>query len=420
MPSSTKYFQTGNQNLMNKETNYASLYYSEISMDSEQIEKNVQDYPVSSLAHFLRLYDLKINNDARFSEMAIQTGIYLNNPYWVEFQLSDIEVEVKNKADITGGVQINSNENTGTENLDVNIEAIDNYLLVGENNNQSPDENSMANASVTIEAKTEQEDQAEKVADPIFENFTSETEVAESAGEEVVAVPEADDEGENPADGPGGETEGSIHQANQPHTADFISNALVAGQPDHAIQEEEPLEPETQYSVPPKEVSNHTEDDVITEAPFFDTDSPPAEEIISTAESGHFPAITEEEEEQSIAFEPLHTVDYFASQGIKLSEEALNDDQLGKQVKSFTAWLKSMKKLHPGQLPEQNEVIEKLIQTSSEVSNKSADVLTEAMAEVLLKQGKREKAIEMYEKLSLINPSKSAYFAAKIESLKII
>jgi hypothetical protein len=79
-----------------------------------------------------------------------------------------------------------------------------------------------------------------------------------------------------------------------------------------------------------------------------------------------------------------------------------------------------MKKLHPGQLPEQNEVIEKLIQTSSEASNQSVNVLTEAMAEVLVKQGKSEKAIEMYQKLSLLNPSKSAYFAAKIESIKSI
>jgi len=131
-------------------------------------------------------------------------------------------------------------------------------------------------------------------------------------------------------------------------------------------------------------------------------------------------ATNKEAEDEAIPFEPLHTVDYFASQGIQLSEEALNNDQLGRQVKSFTAWLKSMKKLHPGQLPEQNEVIEKLIQTSSEVSNQNANVLTEAMAEVLVKQGKREKAIEMYQKLSLINPSKSAYFAAKIESLKIV
>jgi len=42
------------------------------------------------------------------------------------------------------------------------------------------------------------------------------------------------------------------------------------------------------------------------------------------------------------------------------------------------------------------------------------------MAEVLVKQGKSEKAIEMYQKLSLLNPSKSAYFAAKIERIKSI
>jgi hypothetical protein len=128
----------------------------------------------------------------------------------------------------------------------------------------------------------------------------------------------------------------------------------------------------------------------------------------------------DEEENEAVTFEPLHTVDYFASQGIKINEEALANDHLVKQVKSFTAWLKSMKKLHPGQLPEQNEVIEKIIQASSESSNKDANVLTEAMAEVLVKQGKREKALEMYQKLSLINPSKSAYFAAKIENLKSI
>jgi hypothetical protein len=122
--------------------------------------------------------------------------------------------------------------------------------------------------------------------------------------------------------------------------------------------------------------------------------------------------------EEIPAFEPLHTVDYFASQGIKIKEEALMNDKLGKQMKSFTDWLKSMKKLHPGKLPEQNEVIERIIQASAEESNADAEILTEAMAEVLLKQNKREKAIAMYQKLSLINPSKSAYFASRIESIK--
>lgn len=120
----------------------------------------------------------------------------------------------------------------------------------------------------------------------------------------------------------------------------------------------------------------------------------------------------------TIDFEPLHTIDYFASQGIRLSEEDLRDDRLSQQVKSFTGWLKSMKKLHPGKLPEQNEVIEKIIQNAAESSNVEKDVLTEAMAEVLVKQNKKDKAVEMYQKLSLINPSKSAYFAAKIENLK--
>ncbi|HWH63675.1 MAG TPA: hypothetical protein VNS50_10390, partial [Ginsengibacter sp.] len=123
-------------------------------------------------------------------------------------------------------------------------------------------------------------------------------------------------------------------------------------------------------------------------------------------------------EDEIIAFEPLHTVDYFASQGIKINEELLKNDKLGSQMKSFTAWLKSMKKLHPGKLEEQSLATEKLIQTSADESNINTEILTEAMAEVLIKQDKREKAIEMFSKLSLINPSKSAYFAARIESIK--
>jgi hypothetical protein len=119
-----------------------------------------------------------------------------------------------------------------------------------------------------------------------------------------------------------------------------------------------------------------------------------------------------------ISFEPLHTVDYFASQGIKITEEPVTNDKLGDQMKSFTAWLKSMKKLHSSNLGEQNAETEKLIQNSAEESNINTEILTEAMAEVLIKQDKKEKAIEMYNKLSLINPSKSVYFAAKIEIIK--
>jgi hypothetical protein len=127
---------------------------------------------------------------------------------------------------------------------------------------------------------------------------------------------------------------------------------------------------------------------------------------------------TNEDDDEVPAFEPFHTVDYFASQGIQITEELINNDKLGSQMKSFTAWLKGMKKLHPGKLEEQSLATEKLIQTSADASNINTEVLTEAMAEVLIKQDKKEKAIEMFSKLSLINPSKSAYFAARIESIK--
>ena len=121
--------------------------------------------------------------------------------------------------------------------------------------------------------------------------------------------------------------------------------------------------------------------------------------------------------EDTITFEPLHTSDYFASVGIKITEEIKPEDKLGKQLKSFTDWLKTMKKIHPDQLPKQSEQSDIIIQQMAEKSNSEGEILTEAMADVLLQQGKAGKAIEVYQKLSLLNPSKSAYFAAKIDQI---
>ena len=123
--------------------------------------------------------------------------------------------------------------------------------------------------------------------------------------------------------------------------------------------------------------------------------------------------------EDTISFEPLHTSDYFASLGIKLDENGKPVDKLGRQLKSFTDWLKTMKKIHSEQLPSSSEQTDNIIQKLAEKSNTEAEVLTEAMAEVLFHQGKARKAIEVYKKLSLLDPSKSAYFAAKIGDIEI-
>jgi len=122
--------------------------------------------------------------------------------------------------------------------------------------------------------------------------------------------------------------------------------------------------------------------------------------------------------EDTISFEPLHATDYFASLGIKLSGEIQPTDKLGKQLKSFTEWLKTMKKIHSDQQARQNGQAEITVQKLAENSNKQQEVVTESMADVLLQQGKAKKAIEVYKKLSLLDSSKSAYFAAKIDQLK--
>lgn len=128
---------------------------------------------------------------------------------------------------------------------------------------------------------------------------------------------------------------------------------------------------------------------------------------------------------EPLLFEPLHTTDYFASVGIKLSEEEKTSGNLGKQLKSFTEWLKTMKKVHAEQLAKTSgpsdvnlSAAESSIRKMAEKSNQENDVLTEAMAEVLLQQGKADKAVEILEKLSLLNPGKSVYFAAKINQIK--
>ncbi len=145
-----------------------------------------------------------------------------------------------------------------------------------------------------------------------------------------------------------------------------------------------------------------------------------AEELVHTAnaiqqktEAQHL-----KENDLSFTFEPYHTVDYFASQGIKLQEEKLAADKLGQQVKTFTQWLKSMKKIYVEDGRQLDADKEKAVVNMATESNQKEEIITETMANVLLQQGKKEKAIELFEKLILLHPEKSGYFATQIEELK--
>ena len=118
-----------------------------------------------------------------------------------------------------------------------------------------------------------------------------------------------------------------------------------------------------------------------------------------------------------IEIKSYHTIDYFASQGIKLDPQA--QDKLGKQVLRFTDWLKQMKSINPkpSDLGTEKD-LESKVAAIADSSNQPEEVITEAMAEVLEKQGKTTQAKALYQKLSLLHPDKSAYFATRIDNLK--
>ena len=117
-------------------------------------------------------------------------------------------------------------------------------------------------------------------------------------------------------------------------------------------------------------------------------------------------------------FEPYHTVDYFASQGIKFKEDEKPKDRFSEQLKSFTEWLKTMKRIAATEIAASDSMGEKKVEQMAEYSNAEPHVITEAMAEVWEKQGNKTNAEDIYRKLSLLDPSKSSYFASKIEDLK--
>ena len=178
--------------------------------------------------------------------------------------------------------------------------------------------------------------------------------------------------------------------------------SLYSSTQQEKLEKEEPIQP----VLPAVEVSKSIEPAIEPSIPI----EQPKEIIAQKSEPVNVPELT---------FEPYHTVDYFASQGIRAKEEEQPGDKFGQQLKSFTEWLKTLKKLPVAEITVHvDSKSEQKVEQMAEHSIEDREVVTEAMAEVWEKQGNAEKAIATYRKLSLLNPSKSSYFAAKIEQLK--
>lgn len=178
----------------------------------------------------------------------------------------------------------------------------------------------------------------------------------------------------------------------------------------------------------------------------IDPAAPAIEEVVSTTQpirvAGKEPSL----------IQPIYTEDYFLHLGIQLPEKqkdtASPQKETPKQdkdkslmvVMSFSEWLihfktkgerekeevedqralKTMwqKEKLAAALEEENEEIpENVFEMAVNSIAKEDDLASESLAEIMLKQGKYDKAIEMYRKLSLRNPQKNVYFARKIEDI---
>lgn len=82
-----------------------------------------------------------------------------------------------------------------------------------------------------------------------------------------------------------------------------------------------------------------------------------------------------------------------------------------------TAWQKE--KLSAIVEEEEEEIPENIFKQAMESISLESTLISESLARLLAKQGKTDKAIDMYKKLSLRNPEKSAYFADLIKEIHL-
>jgi len=373
----------------------------------ERLESFVEEYPFFGYGHYLLSRKLRAENSGEFTGTTAKTSLYFSNPFWLEWLLVNAPEAAKPVAS-SGLVE--------TETSMIEPEEKDIW--------------SSREMLVEVEAPAEEPDGREipvaETEGPLPDAEPAETQAAsvEGYGMEPVEVHEKESaaievEETEPAAIEPEETEPPVGEAQDAVSAEEAMSPSAAQQLLNSIEEARLL----RESLIKMNEDFHTrilpaDEPIRDEEPPFvlEEQEQPAVPIEASAPTpAAAPAVTAE---PVLTFEPYHTIDYFASQGIRLTVDENPTDQLGKQLKSFTDWLKVMRRLPQKEkqiVPDR--VAEQAVQSIAAHSIEGKEVLTETMAEVLAMQGMPERARIVYEKLSLLNPGKSAYFAAKIEQL---
>jgi hypothetical protein len=429
----------------------------------EELMHMTRTYGYSPLLQFLYSRYLKEKNDRHYPASVARTAIYFSNPHWLHHQLQknhldwieDPEAEQKTAAAMTPS-SLPEHELSGavvteeiyeTSEQDAPTEEVNAVSEVELITNEGIEESS-GDADTSIIPEEIPEETAVKAENIYANTLLDDADMADKG--------EIEDKVKNE---PGETANGELSEAYiEPQKEEILeSTEAIVEQVEDAgtetdlmypefdtVEEVTPLldadtgfdqQTEEQSVVAellPPDVESPVESDKVIgqrhdiqeDAIESDADDTDGDETEQDQPAPGFRPISlpvTNENETKLSFEPLYVVDYFASQGVKLSNEEDSRDLLTNKLKSFTEWLKSMKRIHPEKLShELDEKTELTIKTVAEHSNEKGEIITETMAEIFMKQGLVEKSMEVYEKLSLLYPSKSDYFAAKISALKAI
>ena len=380
---------------------FNSIFKQSLSDKSSKalIEKTTREYPYFSPAQLFLLHFTSRDTTA-YTEQIRKTSLLFNNNYWLNFQIIELSCPPK---DLVNTIEVLSEPTTALPKEDISSSEFTNDTSTVAS---SPTPMLLGNESIITNTIIADEQLIKKLtvaSEPTtLQNFSS----LEASVENTPDISEAAVE----------TTENIPVSLAEP----IIANVEMA-----KIELPQHINTQGENYKNMQPVNIQDEDELPIDSEELTIDDEMKQVRLKIAESLSAISADSNSKSESISFEPLHTSDYFASVGIKLSDEVKSNDRLGLQMKSFTQWLKTMKKVHADQLKETGIIENQLyvqndesIQKLAEASNKENMVITEAMAEVLLKQGKIVKAIELYEKLSLLYPSKKAYFADLLINIK--
>jgi len=402
-------------------------------VSEETLRRFTEKYPYSPIGHLLLSKKLRQSKTDGFELQAAKSVLYFNNPLWFDWLLSMQHVKDNEEND---------------DAIKDEPSPIDPLIAetIPEEETVQEDKSEEVPKEITVEETTGQESFDDEIIENIGFNEVKEPQPEEETvfkedSEKAVSEPEEFTKwGSQKNDDPDAvtETDEEKHEAPvaKPNEFDTYDDEIVENAgfaPEDSATAPEKISEEVSEEVVESNTEQHQStalfNSELSENSGFESDqqdetSIESQESMNTDSDLIGRTLDSEIKAPSnddVVFEPYHTIDYFASQGIKLKQEDLEKDKFGKQLRSFTEWLRSMKKIPGSQTPQTLESEPRdsdSIRRKADESNEGKEIETETMAEVWAKQGNISKAIDIYRKLSLSNPDKSHYFAAKIEQLK--